>query len=100
MQCRKIEYPNLLRLFHSVPNEVVECDGSSKYAGKGHPLNFSISLIDRTNIVTNPRQKQKASEENYSSPYKQWDQVHHHEDEDALLLLLFFFVSPFLCHPF
>ena len=31
--------------------------GSLKYAGRGHPLNFSISLIDRTNIVTNPRQK-------------------------------------------
>ena len=31
--------------------------GSLKYAGKGHPLNFSISLIDKTNIVTNPRQK-------------------------------------------
>ena len=34
--------------------------GSSKYAGKGHPLKFSISLTDRTNIVTNPRQKAKS----------------------------------------
>ena len=31
--------------------------GSLKYAGKGHPLKFSISLTDRTNMDTNPRQK-------------------------------------------
>jgi hypothetical protein len=31
--------------------------GSLKYAGKGHPLKFSISLIERTNIVANPIQK-------------------------------------------
>ena len=34
--------------------------GSLKYAGKGQPLKFSISLIDKTNIVANPRQKAKS----------------------------------------
>ena len=39
---------------------VVFVRGSLKYAGKGHPLKFSISLTDRTNMVTNPRQKAKS----------------------------------------
>ena len=34
--------------------------GSLKYAGKGHPLKFSISLTDTTNIVASPRQKAKS----------------------------------------
>ena len=34
--------------------------GSSKYAGKGHPLNSFISFTDKTNMVTNPRQKAKS----------------------------------------
>ena len=33
--------------------------GSLKYVGKGHPLKFSISSMDRINIVANPRQKEK-----------------------------------------
>ena len=34
--------------------------GSSKYAGKGQPLNLSISLTAATNIVAHPRQKAKS----------------------------------------
>ena len=34
--------------------------GSLKYAGKGQPLNLSISLTDATNIVATPRQKAKS----------------------------------------
>ena len=39
---------------------VVFVRGSSKYAGKGQPLNLSISLTDATNIVATPRQKAKS----------------------------------------
>ena len=39
---------------------VVFVRGSSKYAGKGQPLKFSISLTDKTIIVTNPSQKAKS----------------------------------------
>ena len=39
---------------------VVFVRGSSKYAGKGQPLNLSISLTDTTNIVATPRQKAKS----------------------------------------
>ena len=34
--------------------------GSSKYAGKGQPLNLSISFTAATNIVAHPRQKAKS----------------------------------------
>ena len=39
---------------------VVFVRGSLKYAGKGQPLNLSISLTDATNIVATPRQKAKS----------------------------------------
>ena len=39
---------------------VVFVRGSSKYAGKGQPLNLSISLTAATNIVPAPRQKAKS----------------------------------------
>ena len=39
---------------------VVFVRGSLKYSGKGHPLNSFISFTDKTNIVTNPRQKAKS----------------------------------------
>ncbi len=39
---------------------VVFVRGSSKYAGKGQPLNLSISLTAATNIVATPRQKAKS----------------------------------------
>ena len=34
-------------------------------------------------VRKNRCRKQRAFGESYSSPYKQWDQVHHHVDEDA-----------------
>ena len=62
---------------------VVFVRGSSKYAGKGQPLNLSISLTAATNIVPAPRQKAKSIWGSYSSPCEQSDRVHHREDEDA-----------------
>ena len=39
---------------------VVFVRGSLKYSGIGHPLNSFISFTDKTNMVTNPRQKAKS----------------------------------------
>ena len=38
---------------------VVFVRGSSKYAGKGQPLNLSISLTAATNIVAHPKAESK-----------------------------------------
>ena len=45
------------RGLHNRSNQEAERDSFWKYSGSGQPLKLFISLTDKTNMVTNPRQK-------------------------------------------